>query len=284
MTRTSRRRRACARLPGARGGDRAEQLPRRARISPSWMAQVRADRGAGVDTRALTRLVRDEGPPDGGHRASPEGEFDLEALREEARGVAGARRDGPRQGGQPAAGRATRSGRGTASGELGEGYGKLAAQRTGRAPHVVAIDYGSKRNILRNLVAAGARVTIVPAERQLRRRDGARARRVFPVERAGRSGGDRRICRAVDPADARDRQADVRHLPRPPDAGAGGRRPDGKMYQGHRGANHPVKRLADGRGRDHQHEPRLRGRAEGLPDNVRETQCRCSTAAIAGSS
>ena len=44
-----------------------------------------------------------------------------------------------------------------------------------------------------------------------------------------------------------------------------------KMFQGHRGANHPVKRLADGAGRDHQHEPRLRGRARGLPNNVRET-------------
>src|SRR3546814_15462335 len=31
------------------------------------------------------------------------------------------------------------------------------------APHVVAIDYGIKRNILRNLVDAGARVTVLPA-------------------------------------------------------------------------------------------------------------------------
>ena len=30
-------------------------------------------------------------------------------------------------------------------------------------PHVVAVDYGSKRNIFRNLVEAGARVTVVPA-------------------------------------------------------------------------------------------------------------------------
>ncbi len=33
-----------------------------------------------------------------------------------------------------------------------------------------------------------------------------------------------------------------------------------KMFQGHRGANHPVKRLSRRPGRDHQHEPRLRGR------------------------
>ena len=30
-------------------------------------------------------------------------------------------------------------------------------------PHVVAVDYGNKRNIFRNLVEAGARVTVVPA-------------------------------------------------------------------------------------------------------------------------
>src|SRR6185295_8699938 len=32
-----------------------------------------------------------------------------------------------------------------------------------KRPHVVAVDYGNKRNIFRNLVAAGARVTVVPA-------------------------------------------------------------------------------------------------------------------------
>src|SRR5262249_28121320 len=42
---------------------------------------------------------------------------------------------------------------------LGNGYGKQTAPRF----HVVAIDYGAKRNILRNLPASGARVTVVPA-------------------------------------------------------------------------------------------------------------------------
>ena len=86
-------------------------------------------------------------------------------------------------------------------------------------PHVVAIDYGAKRNIFRNLVEAGARVTILPAGGR-RRGDGAQARRILPLQRAGRSGGDRRICDPGDPRHARQRQALVRHLPWPPTAGA----------------------------------------------------------------
>jgi carbamoyl-phosphate synthase small subunit len=42
---------------------------------------------------------------------------------------------------------------------LGHGYGKLTEPKR----HVVAIDYGAKRNILRSLAGAGCRVTVVPA-------------------------------------------------------------------------------------------------------------------------
>lgn len=44
---------------------------------------------------------------------------------------------------------------------LGKGYGRAAFDAK---PHVVAIDYGAKDNIFRNLVKAGARVTVVPAK------------------------------------------------------------------------------------------------------------------------
>ena len=53
-------------------------------------------------------------------------------------------------------------------------------------------------------------------DRDLRRGDGAQARRLLPLQRPRRSRRDRRICGAGDPADAGDRQAAVRHLPRPP--------------------------------------------------------------------
>ena len=47
--------------------------------------------------------------------------------------------------------------------ERGEVEGRSTDGRAGDKPHVVAVDYGSKRNIFRNLYEAGARVTIVPA-------------------------------------------------------------------------------------------------------------------------
>jgi carbamoyl-phosphate synthase small subunit len=49
---------------------------------------------------------------------------------------------------------------------LGEGY---TLPEPGNRPHVVAMDFGAKDNIFRNLVAAGADVTVVPAETTLER-------------------------------------------------------------------------------------------------------------------
>src|SRR3546814_13914908 len=50
------------------------------------------------------------------------------------------------------------------SSDLGGGYAPSSnGKTTDLRPHVVAIDYGSKRNIFRNLVKAGAKVSVVPA-------------------------------------------------------------------------------------------------------------------------
>ena len=64
---------------------------------------------------------------------------------------------------------------------LGSGYGKADAERW----HVVAFDFGVKRNILRMLVGRGCRVTVVPAQHQCGRGAGAAARRHLPVQRPG---------------------------------------------------------------------------------------------------
>ena len=109
-------------------------------------------------------------------------------------------------------------------------------------------------------------------DRQLRRDHGARARRLLPVERAGRSGGDGGICGAGDPADAGDRRsrcsASASATSCSRSRSAGRRR---KMFQGHRGANHPVKRLADGAVEITSMNHGFAVEREGLPDNVRET-------------
>ena len=110
---------------------------------------------SGVDTRALTSRIRDNGPPSGVLSYPADGRFDLVALRAEAElwpGLEGmdlAREVTCRQ-----------------SYDWDEttwawpgGFGRQTAPKR----HVVAVDYGAKRNILRCLAAAGCRVTVVPA-------------------------------------------------------------------------------------------------------------------------
>ena len=100
-------------------------------------------------------------------------------------------------------------------------------------------------------------------DRDLRRDHGARARRLLPVERAGRSGGDGRICGAGDPADAGDRRSRCSasaSATRCSRSRSAGRRQD---VPGPPRRQPPGQAARRRRGRDHQHEPRLRGRARG---------------------
>ncbi len=111
---------------------------------------------AGVDTRALTLRIRDGGPPTGVLAFPADGTFDLAALRPR-------RRPGPawRAWTSPSRSPAPRA----TSGTKAPGRSSTAS-RPQEAPrhHVVAVDYGAKRNILRSLAQAGCRVTVVPAD------------------------------------------------------------------------------------------------------------------------
>jgi carbamoyl-phosphate synthase small subunit len=110
---------------------------------------------AGLDTRALTRRIRDHGAQTAGIVAADDLAPAIERLR---RDVATA----PSMEGQDLAGLVTcrqRYGWDTGLWRLGEGF----VPASGDGPHVVAIDYGAKRNILRHLVERGLRVTVVPA-------------------------------------------------------------------------------------------------------------------------
>jgi carbamoyl-phosphate synthase small subunit len=109
----------------------------------------------GIDTRALTALIRDRGMPNAVIAHDPAGLFDTEALKARAAGL-------PSMEGLDLVPMVTRdeSGQWTEGvWTLGEGYG---AGQAGRY-HVVAIDFGVKRNILRLLADAGCKVTVVPA-------------------------------------------------------------------------------------------------------------------------
>ncbi|ACK81548.1 glutamine-hydrolyzing carbamoyl-phosphate synthase small subunit [Methylorubrum extorquens] len=110
----------------------------------------------GIDTRALTALIRDRGMPNAVIANDPEGKFDREALKARAAALA------PMEGLDlvpPVTSRETTAWTETVWAVKG-GYGSRAP---GQGLKVVAIDYGVKRNILRLLAEAGCDVTVVPA-------------------------------------------------------------------------------------------------------------------------
>jgi carbamoyl-phosphate synthase small subunit len=120
-----------------------------------WMARRGVVGLSGVDTRALTRRIREQGMPHAVIAHDPEGRFDLDALRRQAAEWSGLV-------GLDLAKDATC--RQAFTWEEGlyswpEGYARPAQDRH----HVVVMDFGVKRNILRALASQGAKVTVVPA-------------------------------------------------------------------------------------------------------------------------
>ena len=111
---------------------------------------------SGIDTRALTALIREKGMPNAVIAHEPSGKFDLAALKKEAR-------EWPGLVGMDLVPMVT-SGQRFSWDETpwvwGKGYGRQEHPQF----HVVAIDYGIKRNILRQLAGCGCRVTVVPAQ------------------------------------------------------------------------------------------------------------------------
>jgi carbamoyl-phosphate synthase small subunit len=110
---------------------------------------------SGIDTRSLTKKIRENGMPHGIVAHSPSGVFDLEALKAQAREWAGL-------GGLDLAPAATSAQSATYTTDLWqwpEGY----KDGTKHEFKVVVIDYGVKQNILRALIDTGVDVQIVPA-------------------------------------------------------------------------------------------------------------------------
>ncbi len=110
---------------------------------------------SGVDTRRLTRRIRELGAPNGALAHAPGGGLDIAALQKVAAAWPGL--EGMDLAKQVSCARSYEWTE--AEWSPGKGYGKLENPRF----HVVAIDYGAKRNILRSLAGLGCRVTVVPA-------------------------------------------------------------------------------------------------------------------------
>lgn len=241
-----------------------------------WMQRHARIGLAGVDTRALTRRIREGGAPTAVIAHAPDGDFDLDALLAVARGWPGL------EGMDLAIDVTTQTHYGwgeTREGgiwRLGFGYGADVEgheAHTGAAlrPHVVAIDYGSKHNIFRNLVQAGAKVSVVPADASFEQIMALSPDGIFLSNGPGDPAATGAYAVPV-----------IRQLL---DTGlplfgiclghqllglAVGARTT-KMFQGHRGANHPVKRLSDGSVEITSMNHGFAVERESLPDGVRET-------------
>ena len=239
---------------------------RAAQSFDAWLKRYNLPAIAGIDTRRLTRRIRDGGAPNGVIVHRQDGKFDVPALIAEAKAWPGL------EGMDLAKDVSCRQ---TYHWDeslwaLGRGYGKQANPKF----KVVAIDYGAKRNILRCLTAAGCDVTVVPAtattDDVLRHQpDG-----VFLANGPGDPAATGEYAVPVIKALLEARHPDLRHLPRPPDAGARPGRQDRKD------APRPPRRQSSGQGphhrqgRDHQPEPRLlrgaRKSAQGRDGDARD--------------
>ena len=199
---------------------------------------------AGVDTRRLTRRIRDGGPPTGVLCHRPHGDFDLTALKNEAKGWPGL--EGMDLAKEVSCTQTydwdeTRWHLGKDPGTTG--YGKLADPRF----RVVAVDFGIKRNILRCLASLGCSVTVVPATATAqdileRKPDG-----VFlsngPGDPAATGTYAVQAIKGVIDSGVPLFGICLGHQILALALGAKTR----KMHMGHRGANHPVKDLTTGK-------------------------------------
>jgi len=210
---------------------------------PDWMASKGLIGLASIDTRALTRRIRGQGAPNGVIAHSPDGKFDIDELLALARMRPGLE-------GMDLAKDVTRAGPGDWTGgawALGAGYAPSDHKRASdTAPHVVAIDYGAKDNIFRMLVRAGARVTVLPATASLDDVLALEPAGVFlsngPGDPAATGDYAVPVIRGLMDCDVPIFGICLGHQLLGLAAGA----QTVKMHQGHRGANHPVKRLSDG--------------------------------------
>ena len=132
---------------------------RRSRTLPRYLQDEGTVAIADIDTRRLTRILRSRGAQNGCILALPAGEAVTPAHVDQALSHA---RSAPSMAGQDLA-RVVSAEQPYAWTEtewaLGEGFGTQSAPRH----HVVAYDFGVKRNILRMLASRGCRVTVVPA-------------------------------------------------------------------------------------------------------------------------
>jgi len=218
---------------------------------------------SGVDTRRLTARIRDFGPPSGIIAHDPEGRLDIRSLQARARAWPGlegmdlAKEVTCRQTYEWA----------ETVWDRESGYG---VQRNPHH-HVVAVDYGAKRNILRMLAAHGCRVTVVPATVSAKEIIRHRPDGIFlsngPGDPAATGAYAVPVLRDLLDSDRPMFGICLGHQLLALALGGTTR----KMARGHRGANHPVKDLRTGKVEITSQNHGFVVDPESLPRNVKPT-------------
>ncbi len=214
----------------------------------AWMRSNGRIGISGIDTRALTRMIRENGAPNAVIAHAANGVFDVATLLDKARNWAGL------EGMDLAKDVTTLQSYGwdqglwalkSAKSEVGES----AAHREVGSQHrpiVVAIDYGIKHNILRNLVDVGCEVIVVPATASFEDIMAHKPDGLFLSNGPGDPAATGEYAVPVIKAWLETKKPLFGIcLGHQMLALAMGAKTE-KMHQGHRGANHPVKRLSDG--------------------------------------
>ena len=204
-----------------------------------WLKSHNLTGLADVDTRRLTRLIRDSGALSGVVCNAPDGKFDTNALTSIATGWPGLE-------GMDLAKEVTCTHMydwDESTWALHDGYGKQTAPNC----HVVAIDFGAKHNILRCLAAAGCKVTVVrataSAEEVLRHKPDGIFLSNGPGDPAATGLYAVPVIQQLMKFGVPMFGICLGHQLLSLALGAKTK----KMHQGHRGGNHPVKDLATGK-------------------------------------
>ncbi len=204
-----------------------------------WLAQNSLIGISGIDTRALTIRIRDTGAPNVVVAHHPEGKFDIPALVAKAKAWSGLE-------GLDLAPEVTCVAPYAWDETVwawGEGYGTQKEAKR----HVVAVDFGAKKNILRLLASSGCRVTVVPAQTTAAEILALRPDGVFlsngPGDPAATGVYAVPMIRAILAANIPLFGICLGHQLLALALGGTTQ----KMSCGHRGANHPVKDLTTGR-------------------------------------
>lgn len=218
---------------------------------------------SGVDTRALTVKIRERGYINGVICHNKNGKFDLIALTDEAKEFAGLE-------GMDLAKEVSCSQRydwDETCWQWDSGFGQL--EDAGH--HVVAIDFGIKRNILRCLATAGCKVTVVPASTTA---DDVLALKPDGIFLSNGPGDPAATGEYAAPEILKLIESDIPvfgiclgHQIMALALGAKTR----KMHQGHHGANHPVKDHTTGKVEITSMNHGFAVDAQTLPDGVSET-------------